>query len=187
MSVHTTAPVPQATVPVWQATGVQAIPTVHGTQALAALHTMFVPHELPGVLLVVLSTQTEDPVEQDVIPTLQGVGLVMHPVRPGMQEVQVPVLQKRLFIVPHGAPSMSDVPRSVQTAAPVEQDRVPLWHALAGVQGPPLLQVTQAPALQTIPLVPATQAIPVGLFPLSTQTDEPVEHEVTPVLHTLVG
>lgn len=162
------------------------IPAVHATHALAALHTMFVPHDAPTALLAP-STHTDEPVEQDVVPTLQGLGLVVHPVRPGVHEVHIPALQKRLFIVPHGVPSARDVPRSVHVAEPVAQDCVPLWHGLAGVQGPPLLQATQVPALHTMPLVPDTQTIPFGLFPLSTQTDEPVEQEVVPVLHTLVG
>jgi hypothetical protein len=164
--------------------GVHDIAMVHATQALAALHTMFVPHEAPAVLLVALSTQTEEPVPQDVVPTLQGLGLVVHPMRPGVQDVQIPALQKRLFMVPQEVPSGSDVVRSVHMAAPVAQDSIPLWHALAGVQVPPLLQVAQVPALQTIPV---PQVVPAPLFPLSPQTARPVAQEIVPVLHTLVG
>ena len=187
VSVQTGVPVPQAKVPLWQGlVGVHAIPVVHGTHAFEALQTMFVPHELPAALLAP-STQTDDPVEHDVVPTLHGLGLVVQPVRPGVQDAHVPALQKRLFIVPHGAPSARFVLRSAHVAIPVEHDWVPLWQALAGVHIPPLVQVTQFPELQTIPLVPATHTIPFGLFPLSTQTDEPVEQDVVPVLQVLVG
>ncbi len=94
MSVQTGDPLPHVTVPVWHLlTGMQDIPIVHATQALAPLHTKFVPHELPGALLMMLSTQTDDPVEQDVVPTLQGLGLDVHPKRSGVQEVQSPPLQ----------------------------------------------------------------------------------------------
>jgi hypothetical protein len=126
VSVQTTAPVPQATVPRWQGLfgGVQDMPIVHGTHALAALHTMFIPQEAPTALLAP-STQTDEPVAQEVVPTLQGLGLVVHPVRPGVHDAHVPVLQKR-FAVPHGDPSASDVPRSVHVAIPVAQDCVPL-------------------------------------------------------------
>ena len=104
--------------------GVQAIPAVHATQTLEALHTMFVPHDAPAALFAP-STHADEPVAQDVVPTLQGLELVVHPVRPGVQDVHVPALQKR-FAVPHGDPSASDVPRSVHVAAPVAQDCVPL-------------------------------------------------------------
>ena len=182
VSVQTGAPEPQAKVPVWHLlVGVHAIPAVHARHTPTALHTMFVPHEAPGALLAP-SIQTDEPVEHDVVPTLQGLGLVVH-MRPGVHAVHVPALQKR-FVVPHVDPSARFVPRSVHVAPPVAQDCVPLWHALAGVQVPPLEQGTQVPALQTIPV---PQVVPAALFPLSTHTDEPVAQDVAPVLHTFVG
>jgi hypothetical protein len=34
---------------------------------------------------------------------------------------------------------------------------------------------------------PAPHSVPTPLLPVSTQTDEPVAHDVAPVLHGLVG
>jgi hypothetical protein len=75
----------------------------------------------------------------------------------------------------------------VHIALPVAHDSVPVWHALAGVHGPPLLHATHIPALHTIPVVPVAHDIPVGLFPVSTHTCDPVAHEYIPVLQGLVG
>jgi hypothetical protein len=125
VSVQTGAPELQTMVPTWHLlVGVHAIPAVHATHALALLHTMFVPHEAPAALLAP-STHIDEPVAQDVVPTLQGVGLLVQPVRPGVQVAQVPDLQKR-FAVPQVEPSARDVPRSVHTAVPVAHERVPL-------------------------------------------------------------
>jgi len=155
--------------------------------APAPLHTMFELQDVPGVLLVALSTQTDDPVEHEVVPTLHGFGFVVHPARSGVHELQVPPLQNWVFVVLHADPSASGVPRSVHTAVPVAQDSIPLWQGLEGVQAVPLLHATHAPALQTIPPVPAPQVIPLGLFPLSTQAGDPVEQEIVPVLQVLPG
>jgi hypothetical protein len=125
VSVQTGAPVLQTMAPVWHLlVGVHDIPAVQAMHALAALHTMFVPHEAPTALLAP-SIHADEPVVQDVVPTLQRLGFVVHPVRPGVHVAHVPALQKRLA-VPHGDPSASDVPRSVHTAVPVAQERVPL-------------------------------------------------------------
>jgi hypothetical protein len=55
---------------------------------------------------------------------------------------------------------------------------------LLGVQLPPAVQETQEPALQTL-LVP--HDVPSAALPEVTQTELPVEQDVTPVLHWLVG
>jgi hypothetical protein len=77
----------------------------------------------------------------------------------------------------------------VHVAVPLAHDSFPLWQGLdVGVQVPPSLHATQAPALQTMPVIPAgEQFVPAGLFPVSTQTCVPVVHEYAPVLQTLVG
>jgi len=89
---------------------------------------------------------------------------------------------------PHILPSACTVPVSTQTGVPDAQDNFPKWHALVGVHVPPSLQATQLPALQTIPVIPTgEQDVPAGLFPDSTHTDDPVAHDVAPVLHTFPG
>lgn len=183
VSLQTGDPVPQTMGPVWQAfpAGVHTIAAVHATHALEELHTMFVPHELPAVLFAP-STQTDDPVEQDVVPALQGLGLVVHP-RLGVHEVHIPFLQNR-FAAPHIAPSPSDVPRSEHMAIPVAQDCDPLWQVLAGVQVPPLLQAAQSSCIADHA---GTTGRSGGLFPLSVQTDEPVAQDVAPALHEFDG
>ena len=145
-------------------------------QAAAVL----LPHALPAALFPP-STQTEVPVEHEVTPALQRFGLVVQ-ARPAVQAEHVPALHTRL--VPQLVPSGSEVVVSVHTGAPVEQERVPVWHVLAGVQDCPLLHVTHAPALHTMPL---PQVVPAAVLPVSTQTELPVVHEVAPVLQALAG
>jgi hypothetical protein len=146
------------------------------------------PQALPEALFAP-STHTDDPVEQDVVPALHGVGLVVQ-AAPGTHEPHTPALQYRFDALdgPHILPSASTVPVSTQTGVPDAQDNFPAWHALAGVHVPPSLHVTQLPALQTIPVIPAgEQDVPAGLFPDSTHTDDPVAQDVAPVLHTFAG
>jgi hypothetical protein len=55
---------------------------------------------------------------------------------------------------------------------------------LAGVQAPPVVHGTHAPALQTMS---APQDVPSGTFPDSAQTADPVEQEIDPTLHAEDG
>lgn len=175
--------VPQATAPVWQAlTGVQAMAAPQATQAFPALQTMLVPQEAPAALLVALSTHTDEPVEHDVVPTLQGSGLVEQ-VSPAVHAVQVPALQTRLL--PQVVPSARDIPLSVHTGAPVAHDRFPRWQALAGVQVPVTSQSSHTP--MPLHTWPVPQVVPTGLLPTSTQTACPVVHDVAPVLQAFAG
>jgi hypothetical protein len=138
------------------------------------------PHGVVGALLP-LSVQTEDPVEHEVVPVLQG--FVGWHVWLGVHDMQLPAKQKRL--VPQLVPSVAGIPESTQTGAPVVQEMVPLWQTFVGVHGAPVLHATQLPLpLQTIPV---PQDDPGALLPLSTQTDEPVEQEVAPFLQALLG
>jgi len=90
-----------------------------------------------------------------------------------------------VLVGPHESPSASEVPRSTQVGVPVLQDNRPLWHGLDGLQAPPSLHAAHVPALQTICVPPdEEQAVPAGLFPLSTQADDPVAQEVVPTLQT---
>lgn len=81
-------------------------------------------------------------------------------------------------------PSVWLVPLSVQAGVPVEQFSVPVWHGFVGMHDVPALQVAQVPALQTMF---APQLVPLFLLPDSTQTGDPVAHDVVPVLHALAG
>ena len=67
---------------------------------------------------------------------------------------------------------------------PVEQVRVPVWQGLVGVQAPGVQVDADAGSLHTM-LAP--HIVPVARLPDSMQTDEPVAHEVAPVLQALVG
>ena len=86
-----------------------------------SVHDCAAPHSVPTGLLP-LSTQTEDPVAQEVLPSLQG--LVGEQVIPAVQETQLPVLHTRF--VPQLLPSATSVPLSVHTDVPVLQLSVPL-------------------------------------------------------------
>ena len=86
-----------------------------------SVHDCAAPHSVPTGLLA-FSTQTEDPVAQEVFPVLQG--LVGEQVIPAMQETQLPVLHTRF--VPQLLPSATSVALSVQTDVPVLQLSVPL-------------------------------------------------------------
>jgi len=55
---------------------------------------------------------------------------------------------------------------------------------LLGVQLPPAVQLTHVPPLHTL-LFP--HEVPLITFPVSAQTEAPVEHEVAPVRQAFVG
>ena len=96
---------------------------------------------------------------------------------PAGQEMQVPSWQ--IISVPQLVPFIAFVPVSMQTAAPLLQVSVPVWHLLLGVHGDPALQATQAPWLHTCPF---PQAMPLGASPLAAQTGAPVVQAILPVL-----
>jgi hypothetical protein len=78
-STQVIAPVVHDVMPVRQTPGlpVHELPAVQATHVPLPLQTMFVPQEVPAVLLVP-SMQTIAPVEQDVVPFLQLFGLVVQ-------------------------------------------------------------------------------------------------------------
>jgi hypothetical protein len=141
----------------------------------APLQTMFVPQLVPADLLPP-STQVIAPVEQDVEPFLQTLGLVLQ-AAPPVQATHVPdPLQTRF--VPQVVPA-AVLPPSTQVIVPLEQDVVPTLQ-LDGlpVHDCPVAQATHRPVpLQTM-LVP--QETPGDLLPPSTQVIAPVEQEVEP-------
>lgn len=92
-----------------------------------------------------------------------------------MHEAQPPLLQT--LSVPQPIPSGSFPPASMQLTAGAHTV-FPVWQALpVGTQSSPTVQDVHAPPLQTIP---APQSVPLGAFPDSTHTGEPVLHAVTP-------
>jgi len=100
---------------------VQAPPAVHATQAPDPLQTMLVPQLVPADLLPP-STQVIAPVEQEVVPFLQMLGLVVQ-AAPAVQAPQVPE-PLQTMLVPQLTPAAL-LPPSTQVIAPVEQEDVP--------------------------------------------------------------
>ncbi len=87
--------------------------------------------------------------------------------------MQTPLLLHTM-LVPQGV-ATGLLPVSMQTAAPVVQEFVPVLQRFVGVQVP-AEQATQVPALQTLLVPPELQSAPFPrLVPLSTHTWVPVE------------
>lgn len=112
----------QACVPAWHGfSGVHDTPAVHDTQT-PALHTRFVPHEVP-LATFADSAQTGTPVLHVVVPVRQGLPVTAQLV-PTLQSPQTPVALHTLS-VPQLVPAATNVFRSVQTGVPVEQVSIP--------------------------------------------------------------
>jgi len=135
-----------------------------------------VPQLVPAVLLPP-STQVIAPVEQDVVPFLQMLGLVVQ-VLPPVQPTQLPLpLHTRLL--PQLVPAALLEP-SVQVIDPDEQDVEPflqmfglpvhVWPAVHATHIPPPLQTRLVP-----------QLMPGALLPPSVQVMAPVEQVVVPL------
>ena len=135
------------------------------------------PQGVPFATGVVASTQTEVPVEHEVVPLWHGLATNGQET-PAVHVLHVPPLQT--MFGPQVVPFPTFVPWSTQTEVPVEHEVAPLWHGLAGgTQETPAVQEVHAPALQTW-FVP--QVVPSATFVVaSTQTEVPVEHEVVPL------
>jgi hypothetical protein len=154
---------------------VQASPAVHVPHT-PPLHTMFVPHEVPSCFAVP-STQTEVPVEHEVMPfTHAELGLVLQ-ASPETHEVQVPPLQT--WSVPQEVPFAMGVVVSTQVCVPVEQDVVPWTHLFVFVEhAVPATQDVQTPPLHTWSV---PQIVPFGaVVVVSMHCDEPLEQVVVP-------
>ena len=134
VSVQTACPVAQETVPVWQGfEGAHANPAVHATHTPAE-HTKLVPHAVPSGSNAV-SVQTGCPVEQETVPMWQGFEGAHD--APAVHATHTPAEHTKL--VPHAVPFATAWPLSTHTGWPVEQEIVPEWHALAGLQLAPLV------------------------------------------------
>ena len=93
-STHVGVPVLQDNRPLWQGLdGLQAPPSLHAAH-VPALQTICAPpdeeQDVPAGLLP-LSTQTDDPVSQDVVPTLHA--LVGLHAWPAMHDTHMPARQ----------------------------------------------------------------------------------------------
>src|SRR6185295_992702 len=95
---QTMAPLAHELTPFLQTLGlpVQAPPAVQATQAPELLQTMLVPQAVPGDLLPP-STQVCAPVEQELVPFLQEVGLPMHDC-PAVHATQPPVPLQTMLV-----------------------------------------------------------------------------------------
>ena len=175
VSMQTEVPVAQDVEPTWQGlVGVQLALAVHGEQ-VPALQTSLLAHVVPLATFVSVSTQTEVPVAQEVEPTWQG--LVGVQLALAVHCVHVPLLQTSLL--PHVVPFAAFAPVSTHVEAPVLHDVSPVWHGLAGVQAVPAVQATHDPDALHTSLV-AHDVPVVTLTPVSTHTDVPVLHDVSP-------
>ena len=181
-SAQVIAPVAHEYTPFLQMLGlpVHDPPAVQATQAPEPLHTMFVPQLMPADLLPP-STQVCAPVEHDVAPFLQTLGLVVH-AAPAVHDTHVPEPLHTWF-VPQVAPAAA-LPPSTQVMAPLAHEVVPTLQAVGlPVHDWPAVQETQPPPpLQTM-LVP--QLTPADLAPPSTQVMAPDEHDVVPLRQVL--
>jgi hypothetical protein len=181
VATQTEAPVAHDVAPVWHGSGSpeQATPAMQVTHE-PALQTRFEPQLVPfdsgdaG-----LSTQTDVPVEHEVIPVRHRSGLAVQ-ASPGVQATHDPPLQTRF--VPQPVPFGSAIVVATQVCVPVVQDVVPVWHGSGSVvQASPAVQPTHAPPLQTrfVPqLVPSVRWVDV-----SRQVSVPVEQSVMPATH----
>ena len=178
LSAQTEVPVEQEVSPVLQGfVGWQLTLALHEPH-VPLLHTLLVPQDVPFVTFP-LSAQTEVPVEQEVIPILQG--FVGWQLTPEVHEPHVPL--SHTLLVPQDVPSAT-FPVSAQTDVPVEQEVIPVLHGFAGWQPRPAVHEPQVPLPHTL-LVP--QDVPFAMFPVSTQTEVPVIQDVVPDRHGFAG
>jgi len=178
-SAQVCAPVEQDVVPFLHAFGlpVQVLPAVQATQLPEPLQTMLAPQPTPAALLLP-SVHIWLPLEQDVVPFLQMLGLPVHDV-PAVQATQVPEPLQTMFIQQLAPAAL--LPPSTQVMAPVEHDVTPSWQTPGlPVQEVLAVQATQPPEpLQTM-FVP--QPMPGDLLVPSVQDIAPVEQDVVPFL-----
>ena len=150
-------------------------PAMHAAHA-PALHTMFVPHDVPLGLFVVSSQAT--PVAHDLVPFLHG--FVGWQLAPSVHAVHAPSLHTRL--VPHGVP-FGWLPVTPHTITPVVHTFAPVLHRFVGWQLVPAVHAEHAPLLHTMF---APHDVPFALFPPSAHAIAPVAHDVVPFLHGFV-
>ena len=114
-----------------------------------------------------LTTHVDCPVEQLVVPVWQA-AIMLH-AAPDVHDVHAPLLHTSLG--PHAVPLATLVPVSMHVVVG-EQESVPVWQALVGVQAEPWLHAPQVPLVHTWF---APHGVPLGvLAPVSVHTGVPV-------------
>jgi hypothetical protein len=179
-STQVWAPVVQEVTPLLQLFGLvpHAELAVQETQVPEPLQTRLVPQPTPGAVLPP-STQVCAPVEQELVPVLQALGLPVQAL-PAVQEMQPPEPLQTRF-TPQLAPPGLEVPFT-HVDAPVVQEATPLVHGFGlPVQLCPVAHVPQNPFPSQTWLVP--QVVPAMRLPPSMQVGAPVVQETTPALH----
>lgn len=180
---QTSEPVVQDVRPLKHALGfvVHAVPVVQLTHA-PALQTWPTPQVLPAGRSVP-SMHTVIPVEHEMTPALQTVGLLVHAV-PAVHAPQKPLLSQT-WPEPQLVPAVFTAP-STQVEVPVVHEVTPS-RQLEGlvVHAVPATHEMHAPVpLQTWPV---PQVMPALAFDESRQRSVPVLQSLTPVLHGLPG
>jgi hypothetical protein len=142
------------------------------------LQTMLVPQLTPGDLLVP-STHTMTPVEQEFIPLRQGFELPMQDV-PAVQETQPPA-PLQTMLVPQLVPAILGLPFA-HVDMPLAHDAMPLKQTPGlPVQLCPGVHMPQNPCPSQTWLDP--QDVPAMTLPVpSTQRGAPDAQEMTPTL-----
>ena len=182
VSLQTIDPVAQLVMPVKHLFGlvVQVWFGVHAPQLPLPSQTMPAPQLAPPILLPA-STQVIAPVEHDVVPFLQALGLPVQAL-PAVHATQIPEPLQTMF-VPQPVPAALLLP-SAQVIVPLEHAVAPFLQTLGfDVHALPAVHAPQTPKpLQTM-FVP--QVVPAALFAPSTHVCAPVAQEVVPFLQTL--
>ncbi len=160
----------------------QAWPAVHAPQKPLPSQTWFEPQVSPPGWFAP-SMQVCVPVVHEVMPLRHALGLPLQ-FEPAVQAVQTPA-ELHTWLAPQLVPAGVCVP-SMQVCVPLAHEVVPAKHAELGLpeHACPAVHAAQMPDEVHTWLVP--QLVP-GVFgvAVSTQTWEPVLHEVTPVRHAV--
>jgi hypothetical protein len=101
----------------------QELPAVHETQPPLPLHTLLVPHDVPGAALPEPSTHVGPPLAHDVTPALHTFGLPVH--EPLALHATQPPLPLHTRFEPHDVPAGIFAALSMQLVAPEPHDVMP--------------------------------------------------------------
>jgi hypothetical protein len=141
------------------------------------------PGQVADIGLLAPSMQVDAPVVQDVMPSRQTDGFVVHAV-PAVHATQVP-LPLQTWLVPQVVPA-AVLPESRQRGEPIAQSTTPVLHGALGfvAQAVPAMHATHCPLpLQTMPDPHTTPE------PTLSPSMQPgvVPHATTPSLQTPPG
>jgi hypothetical protein len=186
LSTQVCAPVLQEVTPCLHRFGFveQLAPATQPMQAPEPLHTWFVPQTVPPGSLPAASMHVCAPVLQEVTPSLQKVGFVVHE-EPAVHDTQLPLLL-HTWLVPQLVPADFWLP-SMHVWLPVLHEVMPLKQAELGlvVQLAPAVQPMHPPEPLHTWLEP--QLVPAGFGLPSTHCWLPVLQEVMPFAHAALG